>query len=213
MVAPAEVYKVLQLQRQILFAIMRSIILFTIVIISISTRCNDAFLAPLHINNKRANSYLNARSICTFDEDDFALKQGEWPYSTSDLNRLDNTIDTEFYNEPRFVTHIDDGAIASLTKYYQEEFSNAMKNKDSLDVLDLCSSWISHLPQEGPEIKYGNVVGVGMNEKELQANQQLTNYVVQDLNENPILNQFEDNSFDFICNVVSVDYLTKPVSE
>ena len=52
-----------------------------------------------------------------------------------------------------------------------------------------------------------------MNEKELQANKQLTNYVVQDLNENPILNQFEDNSFDFICNVVSVDYLTKPVSE
>ena len=196
---------------------MRSNILFAIVIIlSISTRYSDAFsqCRPTinNVDNRRADSYLNARSICTFDEDDFALKQGEWPYSTADLNRLDSTIDTEFYNEPRFVTHIDDGAIASLTKFYQEEFSNAMKNKDSLDVLDLCSSWISHFPQEG-EIRYNNVVGVGMNEKELQANKQLTDYVIQDLNESPILNQFEDNSFDFICNVVSVDYLTKPVSE
>lgn len=150
-----------------------------------------------------------ARSICTFDESDFALPQGEWPYSTADMNRLDNSIDTEFYDEPRFVTHIDDGAIASLTKYYQEEFSAI--NKDSLDVLDLCSSWISHFPEEGKNgIKYGRVVGVGMNGNELAANKQLTEYVVQDLNEQPIMNQFEDNSFDVICNVVSVDYLTKP---
>merc|ERR1711935_1107201 len=33
----------------------------------------------------------------------------------------------------------------------------------------------------------------------------------QDLNQNPNLDQFEDNSFDAICNVVSVDYLTKPL--
>ena len=50
-----------------------------------------------------------------------------------------------------------------------------------------------------------------MNQKELEANKQLNDFVVQDLNENPILSQFEDNSFDVICNVVSVDYLTKPL--
>merc|ERR1712216_346876 len=49
------------------------------------------------------------------------------------------------------------------------------------------------------------------NERELAANKQLNDFVVQDLNENPSLSQFEDNSFDVICNVVSVDYLTKPL--
>ncbi|KAL7543387.1 hypothetical protein ACHAXR_013342 [Thalassiosira sp. AJA248-18] len=148
-----------------------------------------------------------ANSICTFDESDFAGKQGDWPYTSADLNRLDNSEDSVFYYEPRFVTHIDEGAISSLTKFYQQEFTSL--NKDSLDVLDLCSSWISHLPEE--DIKYGKVVGVGMNERELASNKQLNDFVVQDLNENPIMSQFEDNSFDVICNVVSVDYLTKPL--
>ena len=147
------------------------------------------------------------QTICTFDESDFAGKQGDWPYSAADLNRLDNSDDSVFYYQPRFVTHIDDGAISSLTKFYQQEFTAL--NKDSLDVLDLCSSWISHLPEEG--INYGKVVGLGMNERELAENKQLTDFVVQDLNENPIMSQFDDNSFDVICNVVSVDYLTKPL--
>jgi ubiquinone/menaquinone biosynthesis C-methylase UbiE len=50
-----------------------------------------------------------------------------------------------------------------------------------------------------------------MNEKELLANKQLTDYIVQDLNQQPSLSHLEDNSFDVICNVVSVDYLTKPL--
>mmetsp|Transcript_9260 Transcript_9260/g.16368 ORF Transcript_9260/g.16368 Transcript_9260/m.16368 type:complete len:300 (+) Transcript_9260:1-900(+) len=175
----------------------------------------DAFLMPSAPQSQSTHRHplpsprfaLAAKSICTFDESDFAGKQGDWPYMDSDLNRLDSSVDSSFYDTPRFVTHIDDGAISSLTKYYKQEFTSL--NKESLDVLDLCSSWISHLPEEG--INYGNVVGVGMNEKELEANKQLNDFVVQDLNENPILSQFEDNSFDVICNVVSVDYLTKPL--
>ncbi|KAJ0985525.1 hypothetical protein J5N97_003881 [Dioscorea zingiberensis] len=38
----------------------------------------------------------------------------------------------------------------------------------------------------------------------------LTEYIVQDLNVNPKL-PFPDDSFDVITNVVSVDYLTKPI--
>lgn len=114
-----------------------------------------------------------------------------------------------FYTEPRFVTHIDDRAIELLTDYYKQEMTTLQQGKDKLDVLDLCSSWISHLPTEG--VKYGNVVGVGMNEKELLANKQLTDYIVQDLNQQPSLSHLGDNSFDVICNVVSVDYLTKPL--
>jgi SAM-dependent methyltransferase len=149
---------------------------------------------------------LAAKSICIFDESDFAGTQGDWPYTAADLNRLDNSDDSVFYDQPRFVTHIDDSAISCLTKFYHQEFVSL--NKESLDVLDLCSSWISHLPED--DIRYGKVVGVGMNEKELKANKQLTGFIVQDLNQNPSLSQFEDDSFDVICNVVSVDYLTKP---
>jgi len=153
-----------------------------------------------------ANALQYSKSICTFDETDFAGKTGDWPYTSADLNRIDNSVDTVFYDTPRFVTHIDDAAIDSLTKFYSEEFSSL--NKDKLDVLDLCSSWISHLPKD---VSYGKVVGVGMNKAELEANKQLTDYFVQDMNTNPNLSQFEDNSFDVICNVVSVDYLTKPL--
>nr|XP_011457881.1 PREDICTED: uncharacterized protein LOC101291117 isoform X2 [Fragaria vesca subsp. vesca] len=50
---------------------------------------------------------------------------------------------------------------------------------------------------------------MGMIEAELKANPVLTEYVLQDLNGDPKL-PFEDNSFDVITNVVSVDYINKP---
>ena len=162
-----------------------------------------------------------ARQICTFEADDFG---DTWPYdaSSSDLRRMDESDDERFYDQPRFVTHIDDAAIASLTEYYRDEFQRILQQEkkkargddgssgsgDAIDVLDLCSSWISHLPTDVP---LGRVAGVGINEAELAANQQLTEYHVQNLNKKPQLEQFTDNSFDVICNVVSVDYLTKPL--
>jgi hypothetical protein len=74
-------------------------------------------------------------------------------------------------------------------------------------VLDICSSWVSHYP-EG--FTAGRVAGLGMNEPELARNPQLTEYTVHDLNEDPLF-PYEDNSFDIITNVVSVDYLNKPL--
>lgn len=125
----------------------------------------------------------------------------EWPFADPKFfARMDETPDAEFYNQPRFVTHIDDGAIQAITDYYAEVMF------EGADVLDLCSSWISHLPAD---LKLGNVVGVGMNGEELQRNERLSSYEVQDLNVNPKL-PYEDDSFDFVCNVVSVDYLIKP---
>ncbi len=55
----------------------------------------------------------------------------------------------------------------------------------------------------------GNVVGLGMNEYELSQNPQLSSYVVKDLNKDPVF-PFEDDSFDKVTCVVSVDYLNKP---
>jgi len=156
-----------------------------------------------------------SRLISSFEPDDFALPTGQWPYTEADMGRLDPTDDINFYDAPRFVTHIDDRAIDSLTGYYRDEFKTMLEQKksrggsDKLDILDLCSSWISHYPTDMDE-HYGMVVGIGMNDEELAANKQLYMHYTQDLNKNPFLTQFEDNSFDFITNVVSVDYLVKP---
>ena len=75
------------------------------------------------------------------------------------FKRYDETPDEEFYRAPRFVTHIDNGAIAAVTQLYRELFP------PGAEILDLMSSWVSHLP---PEVEYGRVVGLGMNEDELQ---------------------------------------------
>jgi len=139
------------------------------------------------------------------------LPTGDWPYTDEDMARLDSSIDSNFYDDPRFVTHIDDMAIESLTEFYRQEIDEALKRKSNgkVDILDLCSSWISHLPEDRLE-NCDFVAGVGMNEEELAANKQLYVHYCQDLNQNPTLAQFPDESFDLVCNVVSVDYLTSP---
>ncbi|KAG9455730.1 hypothetical protein H6P81_000238 [Aristolochia fimbriata] len=128
-----------------------------------------------------------------------------FPFKAEDFQRFDESPDTFFYSEPRFVTHIDDPAIRALTNYYAKVFPPS--NTPGVAMLDLCSSWVSHFPAG---YKQERIVGMGMNEEELKRNPVLTEYIVQDLNVNPKL-PFEDNSFDVITNVVSVDYLNKPI--
>eukprot|EP00531_Pseudo-nitzschia_arenysensis_P015796 CAMPEP_0116119150 /NCGR_PEP_ID=MMETSP0329-20121206/2484_1 /TAXON_ID=697910 /ORGANISM="Pseudo-nitzschia arenysensis, Strain B593" /LENGTH=343 /DNA_ID=CAMNT_0003612825 /DNA_START=23 /DNA_END=1054 /DNA_ORIENTATION=- len=155
------------------------------------------------------------KSICSFDESDFSGRTS-WPYTAADLNRLDNSDDSNFYTDPRLVTHIDDTAIQSLTDYYREsfeEFAAGSEEPVTIDILDMCSSWISHLPtvDSDSKFRYGNVVGLGMNQAELDENKQLTSNIVQDLNVSPKTASLEDNSFDFVTMTVSIDYLIKPL--
>lgn len=117
------------------------------------------------------------------------------------FQRQDESPDERFYATPRLVTHIDEQAIAAVTQLYREYFPSGGR------VLDLMSSWISHLP---PEVQYRQVVGVGLNRTELEHNARLTGLVVQNLNTTPRL-PFEDASFDAAGITVSVDYLTRPV--
>ena len=117
------------------------------------------------------------------------------------FRRQDESPDEQFYQTPRLVTHIDDRAIAAVTQLYREHFSEGGA------ILDLMSSWVSHLP---PEVEYRRVVGLGMNETELQNNPRLNEYVVQNLNREPVL-PFGDVEFDGAGICVSVDYLTRPV--
>merc|ERR1711871_773906 len=105
---------------------------------------------------------------------------------------------------PTVRTHIDDKAIAALSGYYKEVFPSG--SNEDVAVLDLCSSWISHFPKG---FQCGRVAGLGMNAEELRRNEAITEYEVQDLNQQPRL-PYGDNAFDFVVNAVSVDYLTKP---
>ena len=117
------------------------------------------------------------------------------------FRRYDETSDEEFYLLPRFVNHIDDHAIAAVTQLYREYFPPGG------EILDLMSSWVSHLP---PEVQYQHVIGLGMNEAELRHNERLDTYLIQNLNTVPHL-PFADGEFDGCGICVSIDYLTHPV--
>ncbi|KAL3526362.1 hypothetical protein ACH5RR_011018 [Cinchona calisaya] len=114
--------------------------------------------------------------------------------------KLNPKPDREFYAYPRFVTHVDDNFISSLTNLYRERL------QPESEILDLMSSWISHLP---PEAKYKKVVGHGLNAQELAKNPRLDYFFVKDLNQDQEL-QFESCSFDAVLCTVSVQYLQQP---
>jgi SAM-dependent methyltransferase len=114
------------------------------------------------------------------------------------FDRQDEEDDVDFYSFPRFVTHIDDDAIAAVGALYEELGIRGV-------VLDLMSSWISHFPQK-PEA----LTVLGMNAAELRANDQASDCVVHDLNANPVL-PFPPARFDHATCCVSVDYLIRPV--
>jgi SAM-dependent methyltransferase len=133
----------------------------------------------------------------------------EWPetppFSPEDFFRADSNDDGWFYTVPKLVYHIDEPAVASLTQYYR---NNIPKGSN---ILDICSSWVSHYPLEFPDTMK-NICATGINPLELQFNDQLTGgYKAADLNKIPKL-PYDDNSFDVVTCVVSIDYLVDPVT-
>jgi hypothetical protein len=118
------------------------------------------------------------------------------------FRRFDETPDALFYVQPRFVTHIDDAAVAAVTQLYREFFAPHGA------ILDLMSSWVSHLP---PEVVYRRVVGIGLNRQELAANPRLDEFQVQDLNQVSDL-AYATGEFEGAAICVSLQYLTQPVA-
>ena len=118
------------------------------------------------------------------------------------FKRYDESSDANFYQVPRLVTHIDEGAIRAVTQLYREYFPPGGV------ILDLMSSWVSHLPDD---VAYTRVVGLGMNAEELSQNPRLDEWIVQSLNVDPKL-PFADSLFDGCGICVSVQYLTDPVT-
>jgi len=117
------------------------------------------------------------------------------------FDRQDESADAHFYASPRFVVHIDPATILAVTQAYRELLEPGSA------VLDLMSSWVSHLPDE---VAFERVVGLGMNEAELARNPRLSEHVVHDLNLDPVL-PYAAASFDAVLNTVSIQYLTRPI--
>ncbi|MEE7451464.1 methyltransferase type 11 [Methylobacterium radiotolerans] len=114
----------------------------------------------------------------------------------------DGDPDPLFYAQPRFVTHIDAAAVAAITGLYREIVPAGG------DILDLMSSWVSHLPDD---VAYASVTGHGLNAAELAANPRLTRHFVQDLNAEWRL-PVETARVDAALICVSVQYLQRPVA-
>lgn len=139
-------------------------------------------------------------------------------YNANDFRRADELPDTEFYSSPRFVHHIDDSCISRLKGYYESVILEAAARTENkkVSIVDLCSSWTSHLPNtllptaETSPIKEN--IGIGLNGKELAANKHLTSYAVIDLNNSPKFTHVGNSQVDVVICSVSIDYLNQPVA-
>ena len=116
--------------------------------------------------------------------------------------RLDDGDDLDFYAFPRLVDHIDEGAVAALTALYAKILPAGGV------ILDLMSSWVSHLPAG---LATSEVIGHGMNAEELAANPRLTSWFIQDLNDDRALG-FDDASLDAVLCCVGIQYLQHPIA-
>ena len=120
--------------------------------------------------------------------------------SINDREKMDIADDQIFYQQPRYVHHLSDSFRTRLTNLYSEYLCNHYV------ILDLMSSWVSHLPSN---ISYKKVIGHGMNEAELSSNERLDKFFVQNLNKKQNM-PIEDSSVDVGLIVAGWQYLQYP---
>lgn len=118
--------------------------------------------------------------------------------SPESFKREDEINDDIFYKQPRITSHIDDQCHDNLLNLYDKILPKEGK------ILDLMSSWQSHLPSNNYYI-----IGLGLNKEEMKQNNTLNEYIIFDLNKEPSL-PFKDEDFDMIVCDLSIEYVTKP---
>ena len=114
--------------------------------------------------------------------------------------KLDESNDEAFYSEPKFVYHLDLNFRQCLSQVYKDEID------EYSTVLDLMSSWDSYLPKENT---YQKVIGHGLNKKELERNNILDSFWVQNFNLNQDI-RLENGSIDYCLMVAAWQYLQYP---
>ena len=120
--------------------------------------------------------------------------------SINDRQKQDINDDEIFYENPRYVHHLSASFRNRLTKLYSEYLL------DHHVILDLMSSWVSHLPSN---IRYKRIIGHGMNEAELSSNKRLDRFWIQNLNKTQNM-PIEDSSIDVGLIVAGWQYLQYP---
>lgn len=124
------------------------------------------------------------------------------PFTPEMFQRMDDSDDAQFYALPRKVVHIDEPAIAAVGQFLAATFAPQGV------LLDLMSSWRSHLPSGFVKQR---LIGLGLNAEEMADNPDLDEHIVHDLNADPRL-PFADNHFDGVLITVSIQYLTQPLA-
>jgi SAM-dependent methyltransferase len=117
------------------------------------------------------------------------------------FSRLDESDDAAFYASGRLVYHMDARARQTVQRVV-----GTLCVEPAPVVLDLMAGWHSHIPDA---VRPAQVIGLGLDEKALEQNEQLDRYLLHDVNEQPRL-PFDDSTFDVVLNTASVDYLVKP---
>jgi len=148
-------------------------------------RCND-IIEMLTSSGPGMQARYNSTATDFWSDDPFA--------------RGDASPDDEFYIKPRLVDHLDRNCSQQIGELYKQLLPHDGR------ILDLMSSWVSHLPAE---FSSASVTGLGMNPHELEQNPMLTETLVHDLNQKPQL-PFEDEAFDGIVCTASIEYLISP---
>ena len=128
------------------------------------------------------------------------VKEPTMVLSERERARENEEPDQLFYAKARLVTHVDLKFGLRLQELYQRRLLPGSA------VLDLGAACVSYMPDGVP---LRSIVGLGMNMEELQANDDLTERLVHDLNAIPQL-PFEDNSFDAVVCASAIQYFTRP---
>jgi SAM-dependent methyltransferase len=148
-------------------------------------RCND-IVEMLTTNGPGVQARYNTKATDFWSDDPFV--------------RQDPSPDDVFYARPRLVDHLDKNCSRQIAELYKKLLPHGGR------LLDLMSSWISHLPAA---FSSASITGLGMNLHELEQNPLLTHKLVHDLNQQPQL-PFEDQVFDGIICTASIEYLISP---
>lgn len=125
-----------------------------------------------------------------------------WPYNADYFSRKQE--DSVPLNGPSNLSPIyDEKAVAALQEHYLRFLP------PSATILEIGASAHSYLPPS--IVPPARLVGIGVNEEEMNANPSLTERVIQDLNADPSLPpSLESDSFDAVLIANTMEFLVQP---